>query len=165
HDRMSGGVDLGFRAAATLAASWVRAGDRVGLGTGRAAAAFIDELGARARAGLAVTCLATSAASTRQALALDLRLVELDETNPLDVTFDGADEVAPNLDMVKGRGGAFVRERIVAAASRRQVILVGPEKLVAALGESGPIPVEIIPMSLGPCLRRLKQIRVRARTR
>ena len=59
--------------------------------------------------------------------------------------------MAPNLNLVKGRGGAFVRERIVAAASRRQVIVVGPEKLVEALGETGPIPVEIIPMALGLC--------------
>jgi len=162
---MTGGADSGIRAAAKLAASWVRAGDRVGLGTGRAAAAFIDELGARARGGLAITCVATSAASTRQALGLDLKIVELDETSPLDITVDGADEVAPNLDMVKGRGGAFVRERIVAAASRRQVIVVGPDKLVGALGESGPVPVEIIPMSLGPCLRRLKQIGVRPELR
>ena len=57
---------------------------------------------------------------------------------------------------MKGRGGAFVRERIVAAASRRQVIVVGPEKLVGALGETGPIPVEMIPMALGLCTRRLK---------
>ena len=69
--------------------------------------------------------------------------------------------MAPNLNLVKGRGGAFVRERIVAAASRRQVIVVGPEKLVEALGETGPIPVEIIPMALGLCTRRLKDLGVR----
>jgi ribose 5-phosphate isomerase A len=155
---MTGGAVPGIRAAAALAADLVRAGDRVGLGTGRAAAAFIDELGARA---LAVTCVATSEASARQARALGLTLVDLAEDVELDITVDGADEVTPTLDMVKGRGGAFVRERIVAAASRRQVILVGPEKLVAALGETGAIPVEIIPMALGPCLRRLKQIGVR----
>jgi len=158
---MTGGADAGIRAAAKLAASWVRAGDRVGLGTGRAAAAFIDELGARARGGLTITCVATSAASTRQALGLDLRIVELDETSPLDITVDGADEVAPNLDMVKGRGGAFVRERIVAAASRRQVIVVGPEKLVGALAETGPIPVEIVPLALGLCMRRFRQLGAR----
>lgn len=162
---MSGGSGPGIRAAAALAAEMVGAGARVGLGTGRAAAAFIDALGARAHTGLTVTCVSSSEVSAQQALALGLPLVDLDETSPLDITVDGADEVAPNLDMVKGRGGAFVRERIVAAASRRQVILVGPEKLVAALGEAGAIPVEIIPMGLGPCLRRLKQIGVRPELR
>jgi ribose 5-phosphate isomerase A len=158
---MKGGQDPGIRAAAAIAADLVGAGALVGLGTGRAAAAFIDALGARAQAGLAVSCVATSEASARQARTLGLTMVDLAEDVELDITVDGADEVAPNLDMVKGRGGAFVRERIVAAASRRQVILVGPEKLVGALGETGAIPVEIIPMALGPCLRRLKQLGVR----
>src|SRR4029079_9164007 len=93
--------------------------------------------------------------------AVGLRLVELDEATSLDITVDGADEGAPNLNLVKGRGGGLLRERIVAAASRQQVIVVGPEKLVAALGETGPIPVEIIPMALGFCLRRLKVLGVR----
>ena len=151
----------GLEAAAESALAFVRDGARVGLGTGRAAAAFIARPGARARAGLAVTCVATSEASARLARAAGLRLVELDEEHLLDVTVDGADEVAPNLNLIKGRGGAFVRERIVAAASRRQVIVVGPEKLVGALGETGPVPVEVIPMALGPCMRRLKELGVR----
>ena len=108
-----------------------------------------------------VTCVATSKASARQAHAVGLPLIELTEDVELDVTVDGADEVAPNLDLLKGRGGALVRERIVAAASRRQVIVVGPEKLVGALGETGPVPVEIVPMALGLCLRRFRQIGAR----
>ena len=155
---MSGTV--GLDGAAESALALIEDGARVGLGTGRAAAAFIARLAARARAGLSVSCVATSEASARLARAQGLRLVDLDE-QLLDVTVDGADEVAPNLNLVKGRGGAFVRERIVAAASRRQVIVVGPEKLVGALGETGPVPVEIIPMSLGPCLRRFKELGVR----
>jgi len=151
----------GVEAAAESALALIHDGARVGLGTGRAAAAFIKRLGARARAGLSVTCVATSVASAALARAQGLTLVELDEEHLLDVTVDGADEVAPNLNLIKGRGGAFVRERIVAAASRRVVIVVGPEKLVVALGETGPLPVEIIPMALGPCLRRLKELGVR----
>ena len=151
----------GPEAAAESALAFVHDGARVGLGTGRAAAAFITRLGARARGGLSVSCVATSEASARLARAQGLRLVDLDEAHLLDVTVDGADEVSPHLDLVKGRGGAFVRERIVAAASRRQVIVVGPEKLVAALGETGPVPVEIIPMALGPCMRRLKELGAR----
>src|SRR5262245_17769832 len=162
---MSTPTDPGAQAAAVLAADLVENGARVGLGSGRAASAFIARLGERAGAGLSIACVASSQASARQARSLGLELMELAEDLELDLTVDGADEVAPNLDLVKGRGGAFVRERIVAAASRRQVIIVGPDKLVAALGESGAIPVEIIPMSLGPCLRRLKQIGVQPELR
>jgi ribose 5-phosphate isomerase A len=78
---------------------------------------------------------------------------------------DGADEVAPNLDLVNGWGGALVQERIVAAASRRQVILVGREKLVAALGERGRIPVEVIPLAQGPVTCWLKELGLMAVTR
>jgi ribose 5-phosphate isomerase A len=162
---MSTPTDPGAQAAAVLAADLVENGARVGLGTGRAASAFIARLGERARAGLSVACVATSEASARQAGAVGLALVDLAEDLELDVTVDGADEVAPNLDLVKGRGGAFVRERIVAAASRRQVIIVGPDKLVGALGQTGPIPVEIIPLAVGPCLRRLKQLGARPAVR
>jgi ribose 5-phosphate isomerase A len=158
-------VPPGVRAAAEAAVALIDDGARVGLGSGRAAGAFAERLAARARAGLAVTCVATSEGVARQARASGLRVVELDEVALLDVTVDGADEVAPNLNLVKGRGGAFVRERIVAAASRRQVIVVGPEKLVTALGETGGVPVEIIPMALGFCTRRLKELGVRPAVR
>jgi ribose 5-phosphate isomerase A len=158
-------VPPGLAAAAEAALALIDDGARVGLGTGRAAAAFLARLAERARAGLSVACVATSEATAQQARAAGLPLVELDESSALDITVDGADEVAPNLNMVKGRGGAFVRERIVAASSRRQVIVVGPEKLVDALGATGPIPIEIIPMALGPCLRRLKELGVRPTVR
>jgi len=152
----------GVDAAAAAAMALVFDGARVGLGTGRAAAAFIERLAARTRrGGLSVSCVATSEATRALARGLGLPLVEIDEAHLLDITVDGADEVAPDLNLVKGRGGAFVRERIVAAASRRQVILVGPEKLVGALGETGPVPIEIIPMALGLCMRRLKELGVR----
>ena len=154
-------VPPGVLAAAEAAVALIDDGARVGLGSGRAAAAFVERLAARARAGLSVECVATSEVAARQARAAGLRLIELAEGTQLDITVDGADEVAPNLNLVKGRGGAFVRERIVAASSRRQVIVVGPEKLVEALGETGPIPVEIIPMALGLCTRRLKDLGVR----
>lgn len=145
-------------AVAAAALEMVEDGARLGLGTGRAAATFIDRLGERVRRGLRVTGVPTSDASARQARALGIPLVELDEDVELDVTFDGADEVAPNLDLVKGWGGALVRERIVAAASKRQVILVGDEKLVRGLGQRGRIPVEVIPLGRGPVLRRLRAL-------
>ena len=154
-------VPPGVAAAAEAAVALIDDGARIGLGSGRAAAAFVERLAARARGGLTVTCVATSEAAARQARAAGLPLVELGDGPPLDITVDGADEVAPNLNLVKGRGGAFVRERIVAASSRRQVIVVGPEKLVEALGATGPIPIEIIPMALGFCTRQLKERGVR----
>ena len=151
----------GIDAAAREAAALLTDGAKVGLGSGRAAEAFLARLAERARAGLSVTCVATSEAIARLARGAGLRLIDLDDASVLDLTVDGADEVAPNLDLVKGRHGALVRERIVAAASRRQVIVVGPEKLVGALGGTGPIPVEVIPMALGPCLRRLRELGTR----
>lgn len=122
-------------------------GARVGLGSGRAASVFIAQLGARRREGLRVSGVPTSQVSAYDARRAGIPLIELGAGGPLDLTVDGADEVAPNLDLVKGRGGALVRERIVAAASASQVILVGGEKLVRALGERGPVPVEVIPLA------------------
>lgn len=152
-------------AAARRAADLVTDGARVGLGTGRAAAAFIAELGARVRLGLHVVGVPTSRVSEALAREAGITLVALDETLELDLTVDGADEVSPHLDLVKGRGGALVRERIVAAASKRQVIVVGPEKLVRALGERGPIPVEVVPFGVGPALRAVKALGLAATVR
>jgi ribose 5-phosphate isomerase A len=150
--------DPAVQAAARHALAMIEDGYRVGLGTGRAAAAFIAALGARIKEGLRVVGVATSAASERQARQLGIPLVALDADVELDLTVDGADEVAPNLDLIKGRGGALVRERIVASASRRQIILVGVEKRVGRLGERGPVPVEAIPFGLGPVSRRVKAL-------
>jgi ribose 5-phosphate isomerase A len=149
-------ADPAVQAVAARALELVSDGAHVGLGTGRAASAFIAKLGERMRDGLRIAAVATSAASERQARALGIPLLDLDEDAELDLTVDGADEVAPNLDLVKGWGGALVRERIVASASRRQVILVGRNKLVRTLGEHGRIPVEVIPLARGPVSRRLR---------
>jgi ribose 5-phosphate isomerase A len=150
--------DRAVVAAATRAVELVHDGARVGLGTGRAAAAFVAGLAARVREGLRITGVPTSASTARLARDLGIPLIELDGDVELDLTVDGADEVTPSLDLVKGRGGALVRERIVAAASRRQVILVGPEKLVSGLGETGPIPLEVIPFAVGPVSRRVRAL-------
>jgi ribose 5-phosphate isomerase A len=150
--------DPAVLAVARQAASLVSEGAKVGLGTGHAAAAFVNELGARIRQGLRITAAATSDATARQAQALGIPIIELDEDVILDLTVDGADEVAPNLDLVKGWGGALVRERIVAASSRRQVILVGPEKLVERIGQRGRIPVEVIPLARGLVSRELRRL-------
>jgi ribose 5-phosphate isomerase A len=151
-------TDPGVLAAATRAAELVTDGALVGLGSGRAASAFIAAIGARARRGLKVSGVPTSEASERLARSLEIPLIDITEETLLDLTVDGADEVSPNLDLVKGRGAAFVRERIVAAASRRQVILVTPEKLVPVLCANAGFPVEVIPMAAGLAIRRLKAL-------
>lgn len=162
----SGGTDdPGVQAVATAALALVQDGARLGLGTGRAAIAFIHKLGARVRDGLRVTGVPTSDGSEALARELGIPIIELDETVELDMTVDGADEVSPELDLVKGWGGALVRERIVASASRRQVILVGREKLVRTLGERGRIPIEVIPLARGPVIRQLRAIGLRPTVR
>ena len=150
--------DGGIGAAARRALELVGDGMRLGLGTGRAAAAFVTALAERVRDGLRVTGVATSEASARQAREAGIPLIDLPEDVDLDLTVDGADEVAPNLDLVKGFGGALVRERIVAAASQRQVILVGHDKLVGHLGMRGRIPIEVVPFACRPVLRRVRAL-------
>lgn len=161
---MTADADPAVEAVAVRALELVTNGTRIGLGSGRAASAFVTLLGARVRAGLRVAGVPTSEATARLAREVGIPVVDLDGEE-LDATFDGADEVAPGLDLVKGWGGAFVRERIVAAASRRQVILVGAAKLVGALGERGRIPVEVIPLAGAFATRRLLALGVRPAVR
>src|ERR1700681_1134337 len=150
--------DPGVRAVAQVALDLVAEDARVGLGSGRTAAAFIVQLGARVRQGLHASAVPASGSAARLAREAGIPLIGLDEDVELDLTVDGADEVAPNLDLIKGLGGALVRERIVASASRRQVINVGSSKLVRALGARCPIPVEVIPFALGAVTRGLKAL-------
>lgn len=150
--------DPAIQAVAACALALVVNGTRLGLGSGRAASAFITQLGAKVRQGLSIAAVPTSAASAQLARHAGIHLIDLDEDYELDLTVDGADEVAPNLDLLKGRGGAMVRERIVASASKRQIILIGREKLVRVLGERGPLPVEVMPFAVGPAARRLRAL-------
>jgi len=145
-------------AMARRAAELVQDGSAVGLGTGHAASAFLVALADRVRRGLQVRCVATSRATEAAARELGLPLVSLEEVGELDLDVDGADEIDPALDLVKGYGGALVRERIVAAASRRLVILAGTEKLVPTLGARGVLPVEVVPFGWAFCARRLGEL-------
>src|SRR2546425_242503 len=128
----------------------------VGLGTGQAATAFIHALGKAVKEGLRVTGVPTSDASADLARKLGIPLI--DEPVTLDVAVDGADEVDPQLDLVKGFGGALVREKIVAAAARRFIVLVGEEKLVKVLGVRGRLPVEVVPFAVPFVTRRLTEL-------
>jgi ribose 5-phosphate isomerase A len=131
-------------------------GSIVGLGTGQAAEAFVRALAARVQAGLRVRGVPTSATTAALATRLGIPLTTLDAVEQIDVTVDGADEVDPALNLIKGYGGALVREKIVAAVSARLVILVGVEKLVPVLGTRGRLPVEVVPFGLAACQRALR---------
>jgi ribose 5-phosphate isomerase A len=144
-----------MRAIAERALEMITDGNVVGLGTGHAAAAFIAALGERVRAGLRVRGIPTSREAAGLAAQASIPLSSFEETDTIDVAVDGADEVDPQCNLIKGYGGALVREKIVAAASGRLVILVGPEKVVPVLGSHGVLPVEVVPFGLAPCRRRL----------
>ncbi len=154
-----------FGPAAARAADLVSEGAIVGLGTGHAATAFIHALGDRVRTGLKVRGVPTSEEAARLAGSLGIPLVGLDAVEAIDIDVDGADEVDPGHNMIKGYGGALVREKIVAAAARRLVILVGPEKLVKTLGSRGQLPVEVVPFALAFCVRRLANLGLKATPR
>jgi len=140
-------------ALARRALGFVKDDTAVGLGAGRAATAFVRALAARVRDGLRVRGVPVSEATAELAEELGIPLVGLEAE--IDITVDGADEVDPDLNLIKGYGGALLRERVVAAASRRQVILVERDKLVSRLGSRGRLPVEVVPFALPVCRRRL----------
>lgn len=147
----------GTSAIAQKAVDLIPANSVVGLGTGRAATDFIHALGARVRAGLRVRGIPTSDASADLARQLGIPLVTFDDVDAIDVCVDGADEVDPAGDLIKGYGGALLREKIVAAFSRKLVILIGTDtsKLVPALGTRGKLPVEVVPFALTPARRQI----------
>jgi ribose 5-phosphate isomerase A len=153
-------------AIALRALEFIRDGMVVGLGTGRAATAFVEALGERAQHGsLRVTGVPTSRATAEVAQRYGIPLVGLADIESIDVTIDGADEVDPQLDLIKGYGGALVPEKIVAAASHMEIILVGSEKLVPVLGRRGVLPVEVIPFAAPFCSRRLAKLACRPQVR
>jgi ribose 5-phosphate isomerase A len=140
------------RQAAARALEEVREGMRLGLGTGSTAKHFVDLLGEKVRAGLRVVGVPTSEATRIQAESCGITLTTLDDIDRLDLTVDGADEIDPALNLIKGGGGALLREKIVAAASDRMVVIADESKWVDALGRF-PLPVEVIPFGLAATRR------------
>ncbi len=130
-------------AAAERALAFVESGMRLGLGTGSTAAKFVDLLGAKVKRGLEVICVPTSEATRMQAAALGIPLATLDEQPFLDLTIDGADELDGELRLIKGGGGALLREKIVATASDRMIIIADASKKVQMLG-AFPLPIEVV---------------------
>jgi ribose 5-phosphate isomerase A len=135
------------RAAAERAAELVTDGMRLGLGTGSTAAHFVAVIGERVRGGLKVVGVPTSEATREQAQREGIPLATLDEMPELDLTVDGADELDDDLRLVKGGGGALLREKIVASASARMVVIADSSKRVSKLGKF-PLPIEVVPFGL-----------------
>src|ERR1700760_4426805 len=142
------------RQAAARALEEVRDGMRLGLGTGSTAKHFVGLLGEKVRAGMKVVGGPTSEATRLQAESCGIALTTLDDIDRLDLTVDGADEIDPALNLIKGGGGALLREKIVAAASDRMIVIADESKWVGVLGRF-PLPIEVIPFGLGATQRAM----------
>ncbi|GAB5519063.1 MAG: ribose-5-phosphate isomerase RpiA [Rhodothermales bacterium] len=159
-------ADKAKRATGYTVAEWIEDGMAVGIGTGSTAAYAIEALGKRVRAeGLSIVGIATSFASERMARRASIPLATFDTVERLDFAFDGADEVDPPFNLIKGRGAAHTRERIVAAQAARFVVLIDPSKQVDQLGTRKPVPVEFVPMAAGPVARALRDLGARPELR
>lgn len=151
----------GMQQAAEHALEQVQDGMQLGLGTGRAAEAFIHALGARVARGLSLVAVTTSTRSEKLAASLGIPLSTVADCERLDIAFDGADEVTADLQLTKGLGGALLRERVVAHMAARFVILITPEKRVLHLGERAPIPVEVVPFAAPLVEREMRRLSLR----
>ena len=145
--------------AAESAVTQITDGMIVGLGSGSTAAFAVSAIGRRVGEGLRIKGIPTSESTAAQARALKIPLTSLAEEPQVDVTIDGADEVEEgNLNLIKGRGGALLREKIVASASRKLVIIVHSSKLVSQLGANDPVPVEVVPFGWQSTARHLSNL-------
>jgi ribose 5-phosphate isomerase A len=156
--------DEAKRMAAHHALEFVEDGMSLGLGSGTTAAIFIKELGERVKGGLKVRGIATSAASQALAESLSIPITNFNETPELDLAVDGADEVGPGLALIKGGGGALLREKIVESAARKFIVIADSSKLVKQLGHF-PLPVEVIQMALPNVTRKLEALRLNPKLR
>jgi ribose 5-phosphate isomerase A len=152
------------RMAARRALEFVEDGMLLGLGSGSTSRMFIEELGERVKQGLRVRGIATSTASRELAESLSIPIITFDESPVLDLAVDGADEVGPGLALIKGGGGALLREKIVASAARKFIVIADSSKLVDQLGRF-PLPVEVIQMALPVVTRKLESFGVNPKLR
>lgn len=144
------------RNAAVEAASLIRSGMKVGLGTGSTTALALEELGRRIRdEGLSIVGTPTSSSASLLARQFGIPTAPLEDLLDLDIALDGADEVDPHLNLIKGRGAAHTREKIVAAQAQRFVVLVDESKIVDRLGSKMPVPVEVVPMAAAVVEKRI----------
>src|ERR1700722_16021267 len=154
--------DASLGALGEYALRFVRPGHTIGLGTGRAASAFIRALGG---SGIKVRGVPTSTPAEELGRSVGIPIVTLAQAGKIDTDFDGADEVDSRLNLIKGYGGALVREKIVAASSRRFVVLVGYEKIVKRLGDRGSIPGEVVPFGLSLVRAKIRAMGMKPRVR
>ena len=145
--------ELAGRAAAKL----VRDGDIVGLGSGSTAYFAVVALGERVKAGLKIVGIPTSVATEELARKVGIPLTTLDDHPEIDISIDGADEIDPHLNLIKGGGGALLREKVVASVSKKMVVVADSGKLVSALGKF-PLPVEVIPFARAVAERKLASL-------
>ena len=143
--------------AGTRAAEFVEDGMTVGLGTGSTAYWLVERIGLRVREGLRVCCIPTSRRTEEQARSLDIPLVNFSEARRLALAIDGADEIGPGLALIKGGGGALLREKLVARAARRFVVIADASKRVETLGRF-PLPVEVVPFAWEVTARRVAEV-------
>lgn len=148
-------TDQAKRSAAERAIQFVSDGQVVGLGTGSTAAFAIQGLGRRIKEGLRIIGVPTSKASEELAQRVGISLLDLNDVQKIDITIDGADEVDDEFNMIKGGGGALTREKLVALSSVRNAYVVDERKLVARLGQSFAVPVEVLPFAWAASARRL----------
>jgi ribose 5-phosphate isomerase A len=149
--------DQAKEAAARASLRFVKDGQVVGLGTGSTAAYFIQLLGEQVKKGLRIRGIPSSDRSREQAATLGIPLTTLDECQEIDVTVDGADEFDPQLRLIKGGGGALLREKIVASATRQLVIIADATKRVPVLGKF-PLPVEVIKFAQAVVKKRIEAV-------
>jgi ribose 5-phosphate isomerase A len=149
--------DLEKEAAAQASLKFVRDGHVVGLGTGSTAAHFIKLLGNEVEQGLRIRGIPTSDRSRELAKSLGIALITLDDCQQIDVTVDGADEVDPQLRLIKGGGGALLREKIVASATRQMIVVADASKQVQRLGKF-PLPVEVIKFAQALIAKRITDL-------
>lgn len=145
------------KAAAIRALDYVKPGMKLGLGTGSTAEHFVRALGEKVKQGLEVVGVPTSERTGKLAASLGIPLSNLDDTPHLDITVDGADELDRNLRLIKGGGGALLREKIVATASDRMIVIADASKLVETLG-AFPLPVEVIPFGATVTARKIAEV-------
>jgi ribose 5-phosphate isomerase A len=147
--------------AAEAAAELINSGMRLGLGTGSTAYHFVEAVGGLVRNGLDLICVPTSEATRTHAEKLGIPLSSLDETPQLDLTVDGADEIDDQLRLIKGGGGALLREKIVATASDRMVVIADESKMSKTLG-SHPLPIEVVRFGLRATMRLIEALAAEA---
>src|SRR5581483_9936750 len=151
-------LDAEKQAAARAAVQLVESGSIVGLGSGSTATFAIQFLAERVRSGLKIVGIPTSKATKQLAEQLGIPLTTLDKDPVIDIDIDGADEIDPQLNLIKGGGGAMLREKVIAAAARRFVVISDSSKLVPRLGVHFALPVEVVPFALSPVRRQLEAL-------